>query len=267
VANISVREKNYSNVDSVELEDRVSEDLAFREYIPTVYCVLRSVETGEVVETQGLFKVEGDEKTFPVTFSGCLPHGKYVLTTWGGLNSLTPLGDDHTSISFHTEGIEGYDVFMSTDTLVYDPDNSDYDVKLERTKGKLIIMVDDLPDSVNYSKKSIDGLFEDLSCEFYYSDTTSVHTQASWTPRTQIVTKTVLTPSVEENGSLLSAQLYDSEERKTPTYVLPDVNITMRRNALTAVKYVYNGNGGFETYVLQVGGEWEAVQGLIVGEE
>ena len=49
---IVVKDKNYFNVDKVELEERKSEDLAFREYVPTLYYMLRDAATGEVVEEQ-----------------------------------------------------------------------------------------------------------------------------------------------------------------------------------------------------------------------
>ena len=48
--NITVKDKNYFNVDKVELEERLPEDLAFREYIPTLHYTLRDAATGEVVE-------------------------------------------------------------------------------------------------------------------------------------------------------------------------------------------------------------------------
>ena len=67
--NITVKDKNYFNVDKVELEERLPEDLAFREYIPTLHYMLRDAATGEVVEEQGVFPVDGDGKTFPIPFA------------------------------------------------------------------------------------------------------------------------------------------------------------------------------------------------------
>ena len=132
--NITVKDKNYFNVDKVALEERKSEDLAFKEYVPTLYYQLRSAVTGEVVEEQGVFEVTGDGKAFPITFCECIPHGKYVLTTWGGLKDNTPLGDDPTSIEFHLNHAEGKDIYMTNDTLDYDAWNYDYTVEMYREK-------------------------------------------------------------------------------------------------------------------------------------
>ncbi len=58
---IVVKDKNYFNVDKVELEDRVAEDLPFKEYVPTLYWVLRDAQTGDVVDgSEGLIRVKGD---------------------------------------------------------------------------------------------------------------------------------------------------------------------------------------------------------------
>ena len=243
------------------LEERKSEALAFKEYVPTLYYQLRSAVTGEVVEEQGVFEVTGDGKAFPITFCECIPHGKYVLTTWGGLKDNTPLGDDPTSIEFHLNHAEGKDIYMTNDTLDYDAWNYDYTVEMERTKGKLLIQVENLPEEVRYSDKTVSGLFQDLDCEFNYFNQTSVQTMAEWEAEPEIVTKTVLTPSVKEKGSVVKADFYDDPDRTIPVLSPEKVNVTMSRNMLTVLKYVYDGSGGFTIYIL-VNDNWEKVHGM-----
>lgn len=262
--NITVKDKNYFNVDKVELEERLSDDLAFRTYVPTLYYMLRDVETGEVVEEQGVFEVTGDEKTFPVTFCDCIPHGKYVLTVWGGLDDETPLGNDPLTAILHAEKEQGADFYLTNDTLVYDAYTYNHTVELERTKGKLIIQVENLPNDVNYSDKTVDGLYQQVDNEFKYADLTAVYTQAEWKEQTGIVTKTILAPSQKEKGSMVSIGFYDLPERITPVLRPKDVSITMVRNRLTVLKYVYDGSG-FTIYIL-VNDNWEMLHGLVVGE-
>lgn len=267
--NIAVKDKNYFNVDKVELEDRLSDNLPLRDYVPTLYYRLNRIMedgTSRMVEEKGVFPVESDGKTYPVTFDGSLPHGTYVITVWGGLDKLDPLSEDRTSISFHPGHTEGLDVYMANDTLVYDAYNYAYTTEMERTKGKLIIQVTNLPTAVHYSDKTITGLYGEMDCcMFEYSKRTEVTTIREWQPGNEVVTKTVLTPSVKEKGSLLSVNFYDEAGRDKPVFSPEDVNITMRRNMLTVLKYVYDGNGGFTIYIL-VNDNWEKVHGLIVGE-
>lgn len=66
--NLTVKDKNYFNVDKVDMEQRVDENLAFREYVPTLHYMLRDAATEQVVAERSLFDVEGDEKDFAITF-------------------------------------------------------------------------------------------------------------------------------------------------------------------------------------------------------
>lgn len=260
--NITVKDKNYFNVDKVEQEERLSDDLAFREYVQTLYYALRDAATGEVVEEQGVFEVTGDEKTFPITFCDCIPHGKYVLTVWGGLKDNTPLGKDRFTAILHENYKEGDDFYLTTDTLVYDAWTYNHTVDMERTKGKLVILAENLPENMNYSDKTVSGLYQDVNCNFFYSDQTEVRTSAEWKPMPEIITKTVLAPSVKEKGSKVNVNLYDKPDRVTPVLTPKDVNVTMRRNELTVLRYVYDdGKGDFNIYVL-VNDVWEMLHNM-----
>lgn len=258
--NITVKDKNYFNVDKVELEERLSDDLPLREYIPTLYYALRDAATGEVVEEQGVFEVTGDEKTFPITFCDCIPHGKYVLTVWGGLKDNTPLDEKSLTAILHAEKEQGADFYLTNDTLVYDAYTYQHTVDMERTKGKLIIQVENLPADVNYSDKTVDGLYQQVNNEFKYADLTAVYTQAEWKEQTGIITKTILAPSQKEKGSMVKVHFYDEVDRVTPTLTPKAVSVTMKRNELTVLRYVYDG-GKFVIYIL-VNDNWEMLHGM-----
>lgn len=260
--NIVVKDKNYFNVDKVQWEERKNENLAFGEYVPTLYYTLRDAITGKVVEEQGVFDVVGNGTTFPVTFCDCIPHGKYVLTVWGGLKDNTPLGDNSLTAVLHAENKEGTDVYMTNDTLIYDAWNYNYTVDMERAKGKLIIEVEDLPDYVNYSDKTIGGLYKNLNFDFKYSEATSVYSQNEWEPSSDIVIKTLLAPSQVEKGSVVHLNFYDWADRTMPALTPRDVEVTMKRNELTVLKYVYvDGKKDFFIYIL-VNDEWEMLHNM-----
>lgn len=262
---LSVKDKNYFNVDKVELEARMPEDLPFRRYVPTLYYRLKRLlpdGSSEFVEENGVFQVEGDDETYPLIFDESLPHGTYVLTVWGGINDLSPLSEDCGAISFHPQGEEGYDVYMTNDTLVYDPVNNKYTVELERTKGKLIVQTDGLPEEVGCSEKRIDGLFGTLhGHEFRYSDETDVRVRHLCLPGMETVSKTVLSPSARKEGSLFDLRFYESESMDKPLFIPDAVAITVNRNSLTVLRYVYEGRGEFSIYIL-VNDNWERVHGM-----
>ena len=259
--NIAVKDKNYSNVDKVDMEERRSEDLAFREYVPTLLYTLRDIKTGEVMEEQGVFRVEGDGKTVPVDFCPCLPHGTYVLTVWGGMKDMTSLSEDRTALALHPEHAEGDDIYLVNDTLVYDAYHYDYTVEMKRTKGKLIVEAEGLKQGLEHSTMKADHIYERVDSGFCYSSDTYASMQYDWTGQ-HVLTKTVLAPSLKRNGSTLSLQFYDSAQRLSPVLSPKDVRITMRRNELTVLRYVWNEEkDDFVVYML-VNDNWEMVHGM-----
>lgn len=74
--NIEVKDKNYFNINNIELEEHKGENLPFKEYIPTLHYTLYDFNTGNIVEQKNVFNVSGDEKTFQITFPENMPLGK-----------------------------------------------------------------------------------------------------------------------------------------------------------------------------------------------
>lgn len=260
---IGVKDKNYFNVDKVDMEERRSDSLAFCEYVPTLLYILRDAETGEVVEEQGVFSVEGDGNTVPVDFCPCLPHGKYILTVWGGLDDLSQLSPDHLSLELHRDRQQGGDVYLVSDTLLYDAYNYDYRVELERTKGKLIVQAEDMPGSYNLVSIDVDGLDGKVNSNFKYSGETDVRDKVSIPLKPKVSTSTLLAPSVKENGSVLDVDFTHSNPSSNDMELSPDdVRITMRRNMITVLRYVWDEQKKHFVVYMLVDDNWEQVHGM-----
>ncbi len=259
---VAVKDKNYFNVRKVELEEARSENLPFREYVPTIYYQLRRLDSGELVMQHALSEVTDDGETFPIRYCTKLQHGTYVLTVWGGMKDMEALDDSRTVADLHPEGTEGEDVYMTCDTLVYDAYNYNYTVEMERTKGKLIIQAVDLPSDIAWSDKTGTQLYRTVDRAFHYSGETGVKTESEWTPAKEVVTKTLLSPSLHKNGTTLKVNFYDAPERIRPVAVPDDVKVTMKRNELAVLRYVYE-DGRFSIYML-VNDDWEKVHGMVI---
>lgn len=259
---ISVKDKNYFNIDNVPLEARKSESLAFREYIPTLYYTLRDASTGEIVEEQGVFSVTGNEPTQSVTFCECLPFGKYVLTVWGGLADNTPLTDQSLTSILHANRTEASDIYLAHDTLVYDLQHTNYSAALQRVTGKLVIQITNLPATILYEANSIGQIYERVNHKFEYMNPVSIRKQNAWSPASEVVLSAILAPSTGEYQSLLHLDLYDKADRQVPTLNPKDVKITLKRNELTTLKYVYDDEQrDFNIYLL-LGDTWETIYNL-----
>lgn len=260
---IGVKDKNYFNVDKVDMEEQLSDSLAFRQYVPTLFYMLRDAATGDVVEEQGVFPVEGDGKTVPVDFCPCLPHGKYILTVWGGLDDLSQLSPDHLSLELHRDRQQGGDVYLVSDTLLYDAYNYDYRVELERTKGKLIVQAENLPGYYNLVDIDVSGIYGKVNSNFKYSGETDVYDKVSIPLKPKVSTSTLLAPSVKENGSVLDVDFTHSTPSSNDMQLSPDdVRITMRRNMITVLRYVWDEQKKHFVVYMLVDDNWEQVHGM-----
>lgn len=259
---IIVKDKNYFNADNMPLEARTSESLAFGEYVPTLFYTLRNSETGEIVEQQGVFSVTGNESTYSITFSQSLPFGKYALTVWGGLADNTSLTDASLTNILHANGNEARDIYLTHDELEYDIRHTQHTVDLERTTGKLLIAVDNLPTSIRYADPSISQVYERVTHLFGYQNPLTVSKSATWQPATSIVTSVMLAPSTGELNSLLRLNFYETMPSATPDLTPKDIYITLKRNELTAVKYVYDDEREDFFIYLLLNDKWELIHNL-----
>lgn len=268
---IGVKDKNYDNAgiidfdNELEIDERVSEDLPFRSYVPTLYYRLSRLNNDgslTMIAERGVFGVEGDEKTVDVDFGNELPFGKYVFTVWGGIPDLSEFNADRTTLSFHPDNAQGYDVYMTSDTLSYDARHGSFQSMMKRTKGKLIIYAEDIPRRVQFSGKNVNGLYSTVDTRFSYDGHTNVTTHQERRGIGGILSETFLTPSIRKDASVVDVNFYDDDNLNHPDISPDDVDITMRRNELTVMKYVYNeADNVFHIYIL-INDNWEKVHNM-----
>ena len=134
---------------------------------------------------------------------------------------------------------------------------------MERTKGKLIVQLVNLPRAIVHSENSIDSLFKRVDRHFNYSESTSVYKQSDWKTASETVIKTMLAPSGKDQYSLLRLNFYATAQHDLPALTSKGINIAMRRNELTVLKYVYDDSGDFRIYML-VNDSWEQQHGLVI---
>lgn len=255
---VVVKDKNYFNVDKVDLEQNRSEDLSFREYVPTVYWILRDAESGKVVQESDLIRLSGDEEEFLPDIDPDLPHGRYELTVWGGLENLDVLHSGRDAVDFHPADTEGCDIYVTHDELLYDAWNSEYTVEMERAKGKLIIEKVDLPEDVTHSVKTITGLYGMSDHSFQYGGESRVSTFTAIPDPGYALTKTMLSPSTSRDATVVGIEFRGGENGES-VYVPANVNITMRRNELTVLRYAWDSSRMEFRISVLINGNWEVI--------
>ena len=273
---LTVKDKNYFNIDDavkLGLMERKAENLPFRDYVSTLYYIVHDAE-GKVVAEQKNTLVDNDDQTQLVTLPESLPYGKYTLTVWGNMKSDEPLGEDATTAEMEAVGAAANDIYLASATFDYRYGNEEHLLAMERTKGDLLIKAEGIPDNIDFSTKDIQDIYNFVDNGFQYSTLTDIHTELEWQEiRSEIKSETLMCPSPSYEGSTLSVMFIDKSAAGTqgratyhPTLEPQDVNITMGRNEITILKYVYvdeggSGEGDFEIY-LRVNDNWELLHGM-----
>ena len=273
---LTVKDKNYFNIDDavkLGLMERKAENLPFRDYVSTLYYIVHDAE-GKVVAEQKNTLVDNDNQTQLITLPESLPYGKYTLTVWGNMKSDEPLGEDATTAEMEAVGAAANDIYLASATFDYRYGNEKHTLAMERTKGNLLIKAEGIPDNIDFSTKDIQDIYNFVDNGFQYSTLTDIHTELDWQEiRSEIKSETLMCPSPSYEGSTLSVMFIDKSAAGTqgratyhPTLEPQDVNITMGRNEITILKYVYvdeggSGEGNFEIY-LRVNDNWELLHDM-----
>ena len=273
---LTVKDKNYFNIDDavkLGLMERKAENLPFRDYVSTLYYIVHDAE-GKVVAEQKNALVDNDNQTQLITLPESLPYGKYTLTVWGNMKSDEPLGEDATTAEMEAVGAAANDIYLASATFDYRYGNEEHLLAMERTKGDLLIKAEGIPDNIDFSTKDIQDIYNFVDNGFQYSTLTDIHTELDWQEiRSEIKSETLMCPSPSYEGSTLSVMFIDKSAAGTqgratyhPTLEPQDVNVTMGRNEITILKYVYvdeggSGEGDFEIY-LRVNDNWELLHGM-----
>lgn len=273
---LTVKDKNYFNIDDavkLGLMERKAENLPFRDYVSTLYYIVHDAE-GKVVAEQKNTLVDNDDQTQLITLTESLPYGKYTLTVWGNMKSDEPLGEDATTAEMEAMGAAANDIYLASATFDYRYGNEKHTLAMERTKGNLLIKAEGVPDNIDFSTKDIQDIYNSVDNGFQYSTLTDIHTELDWQEiRSEIKSETLMCPSPSYEGSTLSVMFIDKSAAGTqgratyhPTLEPQDVNITMGRNEITILKYVYvdeggSGEGDFEIY-LRINDNWELLHDM-----
>lgn len=244
---VSIEDRNYFNIDDavkLGMAERKADDLPFREYVSTLYYIIRD-SRGNIVAEQKNKEVDNDSLTQTILLPSSLPYGKYSITVWGNMTSEEPLSGNADAAGMEISGAAANDIYLASADFYYQYGSEHYTVMMRRTKGNLMIKAEGIPDNIDFSVKLIENIYSMVTKDFTYAGSTDIRTELGWDVRNEIQTQTLMCPSPYYDGTRLSVIFMDSSTVRgtdsNGTVIQPkDVNITMSRNQITIMRYLYD---------------------------
>ena len=160
--------------------------------------------------------------------------------------------EDGRYYTMHTDEVEGYDVYMTNDTLTYDYAHADYTVELEREASK--------------SLKEISHVSLYAGRHGRYAGDGSVSVETPLEGQPEAVSNTVLAPTTDGEQSTVKFDIYGSDATAAPLVSTGNIDIDMERNRIEVVRLdAAGGQGEVKVYIL-VNSQWKQVYDLELGE-
>lgn len=250
---LGVKDKNYDNAGEIPGWSLKNERLPFKVYVSTLMYYLRNEETGTIVQNVPVYSVVNDEGQQELNFSG-IPTGRYVLSVFGNNGQAASDRDGRFFYDLHPAGTEGTDTYLLSDTIDLIPGNSPPYVELQRTKGIFYLSLENLPDSVDWIEGRITGIYRNVDQNREYDGETVVIKTFPGDFSSSASLLMNLAPTVAGKTSVVRLALY-ARGADSPFLFIPDFNVTVKRNEVTAFKLDFKPGGGIEVWT-GVGGTW-----------
>ena len=248
---VSVIDKNYSN--AAEFGDPVvvvDESLPFYSWVNTLTLWRNNpaasdyqVYAAQPNQTAPVHEFSVDE----------WPAGNHRVTAIGNETVLSQTyNQSSTTIALHPEGREYNDIYMGAAGVAVSP-TADVDIGLRRTKGMLVVFLENIPASTQTIYISVDNVCAAVDGDMNYSGTTSV-TKGFQVSGTDMTMTVKLAPTMGAGTSTVGLTLVDADG---VSHSRDLTTVTMKRNEVSGIRFAE----GHELFVFS-DGEWSRVTPL-----
>lgn len=251
VVQISVKDKNYKNIEDFPQLEFKEENMPFYRFEGTVYYILSESATRARIRESAVMTVNGEDRTYSIIFNN-IPEGEYILTVWGNMTREYSAGVLHQDNKEHT------DIYMVSRTLRFDRTYQTTELSLERTKGLLLLFCSNFPTVVTSIEQNINHLYQSVDADFNYTGITNVEKRVPL----QTAVTTLLAPTSEGVSNLKLRFYTDATRMTTPFLELPDMNLTIKRNEISAIAVDYKATDGVYEIWMFVQEQWTMIHRL-----
>ena len=251
VVKLVIKDSNYFNI--AQFSELSPEDSSqpFAHFSGTICYILTNTTTGQIVRQSDIIVPVGNTPDFSLSFND-LPEGKYELSVWGNITKDIPLG------ILHQNGLEHTDIYTGYTRLVILSQNQEQTLELERTKGKLVIFCRNFPTEVAQMSLTLSPVYQSTDALLNYQGSANIQK----TTGTQAINETFVAPTPQGNSTKLDLNFFTNSRAATPVLTVPPMDITIRRNEISAVAVDYDAPGNAWEIWTFINGEWNMIHHL-----
>lgn len=227
IVNIGIADKNYANIAQFPQWPAEDEKQPFEHFENTLYYTITEMQTGKTVRQSDVSNVHAKGSTYQLVLKD-LPFGEYKLTVWGNLTPDVAAGTLHPNNTEHTDIYAGSINFLNK--------NGQYsDMELYRTKGKILIFCTNFPDYITRMHQNLTGIYSQVDASLNYTGNGTIDKDSQPLALNALATA----PATVEKAAKLHLTFYKSDNT-FPLLSIPEINLNIRRNELTAVNVDFN---------------------------
>lgn len=254
-----VKDRNYFNDADID-ENIVDHDFPFNHHISNIHYTLENLKTGKAEVKSGINKILENDKSTSIIIDH-VPNGQYLLTVWGNVNETMI-----TTKALHNEETENTDIYLGSTTLnIITGIAQNTTIDMERTMGKLLVNMNNLPESINQVDHTISGIYKYTNAQRLYREIVNVSKTFQKSAQILNQTSTFLAPTVNNEPSRLSISFYPTDNN-TSKLTLPPIDLRINRNEITKVNVDYNGTQGEIEIWIYVDKNWTLIKSLNISE-
>lgn len=248
---LSVKDKNYTNIDNFPQIARMEESAPFSSFEGTIYYILRDSITGRVVKESSVETLSEGGQTYSLLLDN-MADGVYTLTAWGNMTTDYPAG------VLHQDGKEHTDIYMATRVLHLGHTYQTAELPLERMKGALLLICSNFPSVVTSIEQNVTHVYPQVDAARNYIGDAQIQKRTPFKPFT-----TLLLAPTSQPGANLKLRFYaDKLDAETPFLELPEMDLAVRRNEISALSVDYKVTDGVWEIQAFIQGQWVTLHRL-----
>lgn len=247
---VTVKDKNYSNIDNFPQLTKVDENLPFSSYSGTIYYIVKNASTGVVVQESSVLTTSGDNPYYSIELKE-LPSGDYEVAVWGNLTSDVPAG------TLHKDGTEYMDLYTAAGKFSFHPGAEVGTLELQRTKGKAVVFCTNFPSNVTQIEINVSPIYQFVDPYLNYSGVTQVTKSSSLSS----INELFIAPSLMGTPAKLNVRFY-ADNSSNPILIIPEISTNIFPNEIAAMKVDYNTSSGSWEIWVNIHGEWMMIHQL-----